>query len=263
MHIANYKAERDILERVIGDQTPERTIFLSGESEYGKTWLLDWLEQQYGKEARIVRVNLFEPDSEMNPALAMSQCIGKLGWDHFSEFKEVRARRPVSQANIENVRSIGNNVTFTAAANPPSVADQLVTAMELTDAFVKGLSRAASAGPPIVICLDGYCRAAPPIPDWVEQALIDYVTKAKCARLIITRRKPADPKLCYGADALAAIELRGVADVGEWARVADELGRALPGEDAQAALEVAISVTEGVPGPMMRWLQRLSSSAQA
>ncbi|MEA3043757.1 MAG: hypothetical protein QOH47_1595 [Sphingomonadales bacterium] len=262
MHIANYHDERAMLDRIIGEPAPERTIFLSGRSDCGKTWLLDWFEQQYGGVARVVRINLSDPDVEMNPALAMSMCVGKLGWDHFGDFSAALARRPANQAKIENIRSQGDNVTFIASAGV-TLADQLTTALELTAAFVKGLAAAAEESSPIVICLDGYCCAPAPTRAWLEMGLVGDVARATCARLIITGREPAGQKLCNVAGALAAIELRGVDDVNEWARVANELGRALPGHDGAAALQVAISVTEGVPGQMMRWLQRLSPQAQA
>lgn len=262
MHIANYHAERAMLERVIGEPEAKRAIFVSGQSDYGKTWLLDWFEQQYCAVARVLRINLSDPDVDLNPALAMTLCAGKLGWSHFGDFSAALARRPANQAKIENVRSQGDNVTFIASAGV-TLADQLLTALELTSPFVNGLRVAAANGAPIIICLDGYCCAPKPIRAWIERALVDEVVRAGCARLIITGREPEGHKLCKDLRALAAIELRGVDDVEEWERVAEELGRVLPGDDAASALSVAISVTQGAPGQMMRWLQRLSPRTQA
>lgn len=265
MHIANYHQERDTLTGALGEWPLASTIFVSGGPDYGKTWLLRWFQEQYSSAARIVHVDLADPEIETTPVLAMNMCARKLGWHHFNEYKDELARRPANQAKIENVRVYGDNATFTANAGPEP-PDQVATAIELTAPFVKGVASAAEGGAPIVICLDGYCSAQATTRSWIERALAGDLAASRCARLIIAGRKPASPKLCDGVAAMVAIELRGVDDVNEWERLANELGRTLPGENDSAArliLQGAILISEAAPGKLMRWLKQQPPRVEA
>ena len=66
--------------------------------------------------------------------------------------------------------------------------------------------------------------------------------------------------------ALVPISLGGVLDVGEWMRVARELGSVLPGandQEVEFGLRVFVDGNEGEPGRIMRWLLRQAPRAQA
>jgi hypothetical protein len=266
MHVANYNEARQMLAATVEGPAQDTAIFISGQSNFGKTLLLNWLKEEYAAKARFVRLDLAEPGelALTTPLLVMNDCARRLGSDHFTDYREARERRARNQAIIKDVTATGNNITIQALAgsNPE---EQLADAIELTSPFVRGLVLAAAAGLPIVICIDGYCSAKALTRSWIEGALVGELARTRCVRLVIAGQQPASERLREEAGSLLPISLGGVHDVGEWMRVARELGSVLPGsndQEVEFGLRVFVDGIEGDPGRIMRWLQRQAPRPQ-
>jgi len=259
MTIANYHVERQELARLATAGAPT-AIYLKGDEDYGKSFVVAWLEQEVAAKARVVVVDLAPPQRSMTPDLVMRVVAQELGWEHFQSFRaEAERLAPRRQATVENVTVNGSFNTITASAGS-TIEDQLALAIELTGPFLECLKVATKAHAAVTLCLDGYDRDARLIGGWLELSLLPGLGRQPIANILISGRCAAPPELFGRHPAPHALELAGVHDVQEWIRVAGVLKRRLPGADpAQAEQRLAgiIDFARGEPGSIMTYLQNL------
>lgn len=257
MKIANYSQERALLTEIGCRARSEPILFLRGLPDTGKTSLLRWLQSDCCDRVRVVRVNLYDRERGIEPVVAMNLCVGELGWTHFKAYDESALRRPIGgRSSITGNTISGNNITVMASAGATE-QDQLINATELTDLFIAGLTQAASTGLPIMLCFDGYGLASWVTRRWVDQALVPGIRRSGAARLVLTSQTEAEGSLLDQVDEFLEVELKGIHEVEEWIRHAEEIGLRLPGPNPAAARERligAVSALQGTPGSIVKWL---------
>ena len=262
MVFVNYNREREELAAADVPAGRAVTTFVTGREESGKTALLQWFRAAHGIANRILYIDVADPAAAETPRGVMSTFITELRADTFEDYWTQERENFPNIAIIRDVQIQGSNNEIKAVSGGVAIADQLANLIPLTRAFVAGVMTASGPDNPVVLCVDGYSSTEELTRLWIRRQLVRMMRPLPFARLVIAGRKQPDPDLLGADQDLHIIELRGIHDVGEWLRAAQELGCILAANprEVEAGLRMLIDYADGHPGNIMSWLR---SKAQA
>ena len=258
--IANYTLHQADLKGLAGPKCDRRFLFLEGPGDYGKTWLLKWLQAD-PRPPGLLYFDLGASHEFLSPSVILATSVGRIGrarFPSYSHYADLLLTRPVT-ATVNDNTITGSNITVTASARGETPAEKLYNAIQLTDRFVEDLVALPPDTPPVIFVFDGGDHAQPDqglllINQWLDQSLLPGLLRATCARLIIAGRTVPDWSGKPWSATSAGIKLQGVRDANEWIGLVKALRKGYPpkasGNPAQY-FEIVIDALQGVPGQIM------------
>jgi len=267
--IANYRDHQAALTGLLEAACGKRFVFIEGEKDYGKTWLLQWFQMEFAPRCPLIHVDLAAPDEVFSPPVIVAKCVSIIGSKHFTgpdcAYAKYRLEEMSSprSAEVSGNKITGNNINITATARGETPREQLVNAMTLTNAFIEDLTRLPADFPPFVISIDGYDHTAPDqamiqIKQWLDGSLLPGLCAVPQARCVLAGRRLPDVATKAWSGDCAKRELKGVPDTREWLDLARIMKKGYPPkakDDPARYLDNVVDALKGVPGSIMPVLQ--------
>jgi hypothetical protein len=256
--IANYNDHRQAMTALLQQSCSRPVLFIKGEKNYGKTWLLRWFRAELGGRCHLLKFNLADPEQLLSPALILHKCSEQLGESHFPNFqREALVYNRSRVAVIRDVEVKGNNNTVTADVGG-TPEEQLLVAKELTKIFVADLKDMPAPDLPIIFAFDHVESTKLVISRWLLDGLIPELRSVPHSRVVLAA--PDFPSLdeVPWEPSSTTITLTGINDVAAWLSLVGILKKRLPpeaGANPQVYLQGAIQLSKGVPGTLMPFIQ--------
>jgi hypothetical protein len=256
--IANYSSHQQSLVMLLDASCGRPLLFIRGDKDFGKTWLLKWFRAEVGARYTVIPFDLAAQQELLSPSLILRKCSDALGSNHFSNFEtEVQVYKRSRNAVIQNVEVKGDHNVVNAAIGE-TLQDQLLVAMDLTKIFIADLKKLASLQQPIVFMFDHYDRASQLISGWLAESLIPALRDVPNSRLVLAGRETPPVDDVWWASATDIVTLTGVNDAKAWSALVKLLKKGFPvaaGADPDVFLQGAIQFSKGVPGALMPFIQ--------
>ena len=241
-----------------------RFVFLEGDEDYGKTWLLQWFQIQVAQRCRVVHFDLKAPHELLSPQLVVARCVAAIGSERFTAYEahwKLLMSTPIRTEVTHNTIT-GSHISVVARPRPEQPQDQLISAMQLSNPFIADLKRLPADFPPFVLSFDGYNPVNPDqamvqMNQWLDESFLPGVWEVPQARVIVSGRLVPDAATKPWAGASAKCHLTGVSDVDEWLNVARILQKGFPpkAKDNPAQyLDTVVDALGGHPGTIMRMI---------
>jgi hypothetical protein len=263
--IANYAPHRDALAALLQQPCGQPLLFITGEKDYGKTWLLSWFQTELGDQCRFLKFDLAAPQKLFSPSFIMRKCSEAIGKENFPNFEheaKVYNRSRVAVVQDVHIRGDNNVVTAEVGTTPQ---EQLLVALDLTNIFVEDLKKIAARDPPVIFVFDHVDSPGQLISDWLYDGLIPALRSVPHSRLVLAARQLPDFAGAFWTPASKTVTLTGVDDPTAWYSLAKLLKKSFPvqpGADPNVYLEGAIKLGKGVPGTLMPFIQAFPAEAQ-
>jgi hypothetical protein len=226
--IANYSSHQHSLVTLLETSCGRPLLFIRGEKDHGKTWLLKWFRTEVGDRCRVIAFDLAARQSLLSPSLILRRCADELGSDSFSSLlREAQVYNRSRSVVIQNVKIDGSHNVVTGDAGE-TLQEQVLVAFDLTKIFVADLKNLATPHPPIIFIFDHFDEAGSLIKDWLFEGLIPALRAVPHSRLVLAGRQlpPADET--PWASATATVTLAGVQDATAWSALVKLLKKIFP-----------------------------------
>jgi hypothetical protein len=258
--IANYHEPRSKLRALAAPDCPVRAAFLEGDAHYGKTFLLEILQSEVS--IRVLLIALDKRRAVPTPLELLAQIVTQLGRQYFTTFNRemVAQQRPI-HANVSNISVEGSYVNVQANAQE-NEDDRLVTAIQVTAAFLDDLRLLPTTLRPLILAFDGYDSSMVLIDRWFDTVLVRGLCDIEHVRLIVCGRQvpPMTVKRHPPAERCIEVPLTGIADEQEWVDIIAALRCRIPGEDENSRngyLRGIVAAFRGAPGLIVAHLKSL------
>jgi hypothetical protein len=262
--IANYTSHQQTLTALLEDSCGKPLLFICGEKDHGKTWLLKWFRAEVNSRCRIVSFDLAARQALLSPSLILRRCSDELGSQHFENFlDQVQVYSRSRSVVIQNVKIEGNNNRVTGDAGE-TLQEQILVAIDLTRVFVAELKRLA-AQRPIIFVFDHVDSAGSLISGWLFEGLIPALRDVPHSRLVLAGRQFPSVEDSSWAATSTSVTLSGVSDATAWSTLMKLLKKRFPSEagaDPNSFLQGAILISKGVPGTIMPFIQTFPAEMQ-
>jgi hypothetical protein len=256
--IANYTDPQEKLRGLLSQDCATRAIFIEGEKNFGKSYLLKVVKNNLKERSHFVIVELDKRRSAPSPIEILTEIVDRLGWKIFPRLDaikhELEGRRPI-QATVANVSITGSYNNVQAIAQE-SEDDRLLLAMRVTREFLEDLRGLPSENLPLILAFDGYDPDLSLIDRWFDRSLIPGLSDIPHVRSIVCGRKVPETTVKSRTPPGCGVEiiLKGVKDPEEWFPIISAMRRRIPGDavlEKRGYLRGLIAAHKGAPGLIM------------
>lgn len=257
--LANYTVPRAKIRALMDPACPTRVIFLEGEENIGKSYLLSTLRPEIAPVARLAIIDLLKRRGIPTPLEILTEMAATIGSERFPKLLQALqdvTRRSIT-ASVSGV-SIQGSYNRVEAVAQESDDDRFLAALVPTTAFLEDLRSLPTDLQPLLVAFDGYDGASPLVDKWFHAVLVPGLCAISHIRLIVSARViPRERiKQRVSTDVTLDVQLSGVNDVQEWLPIIASLKRRVPGTDVEQAafLLGVIRALKGCPGGIMPFI---------
>ena len=257
--VANYTVPRAQIRALTVAACPTRVVFLEGEENIGKSYLLTTLRPEITPAARLAIVDLEKRRGVATPLEILTEMAATIGSERFPKLRQALlevARRPIA-ATVSGV-SIKGSYNNVQAIAEESDDDRLLAAWVPTTAFLTDLLSLTDDMQPLVVAFDGYDGASPLVDKWFHLYLAPGLCEIAHIRLVVSARVAPRESLKQRVSTIATLDVKlsGVNDEQEWLPIIVSLKRRVPGSAPEQAafLRGVIRALNGRPGGILPFI---------